>query len=92
VNFGSEAANRTAKVLRLIEVTPLGTDARTNADVVEMLAAATPAQRAKYAADAGCSAPSETTWRLFVEAMRQRIARANGNAGRDPADAITRGG
>lgn len=93
MNLGSEAANRLARVAKLVEVTPLGLDPQANADNVASLEAATPAERALYARKyAGFKTPpSDATWTMFCQAVRARITPANGNAG-DPAEHITRGG
>ena len=79
MNYGSEQANRQAKVDALVAVTPIGMDPKANADNLRLLEQATPAQRAAYALKyAGCKTPpSDRTWSMFLEAMRARLAPAN---------------
>lgn len=74
-----EELARMKKVQRLVEVTPIGTDPKANADVIRMLEEATPEARADYAKrHAGLkSPPSNRTWAAFIAAMRARVTPAN---------------
>jgi hypothetical protein len=86
-----EAEARAVRVARIVAVIPVSTDAKCNADALAYLESATPQQRAAFARQyAGLKRPpSDTTWRLVVEAVRARMTPQNTNSLRDPADAIT---
>lgn len=89
-----EAAARETKAARIAARVPFAPTAEVQRLFVADLMEATPAARAKFAADAGVKRPpSEKTWARVIELIAARPVPANNlewsAPGRDPADAIT---
>jgi len=66
------ARARTRKVLALAARVPTGADAEERDQIATFFANLTQADRDAFAADAGVKTPSDVTWELLIQVLRDR--------------------
>jgi hypothetical protein len=67
-----EQAARERKCLRMLAALPATASTAESQSLADCLAKFTIADRARWATNAGCNPPSESTWTRFVELARRR--------------------